>query len=321
MFEENSFSVIVCCYNSANRLPKTLSYLVNQDFLLPWEIILINNNSSDDTAKVGQAEWKKCINPNVTFKMIDEEKPGLNYARKKGIEAAKYEYIIFCDDDNWLVYNYLSVAYDILRNNFWVGAIGGECIAVIDEPSHRSAWFETYKSNYAIGKQSTVNGDITSRGYLWGAGLVTTKTIYNKCIRNDFPFFLTDRTGKSLASGGDSELCKRIILKGYYLFYDDRLILYHYIPENRLKINYLNELLKGIDAAGEELSKYDKLIKIKEATKIEKIQQSFKYLIKVAISFFIKNRYLKDDKQYLYLYTGINLGVDRNLKALKKFAN
>ncbi len=50
-------SVVVCCYNSAPRLPETLMHLfaqiVNPD--IKWEIIIINNASTDDTLEVAQA--------------------------------------------------------------------------------------------------------------------------------------------------------------------------------------------------------------------------------------------------------------------------
>ncbi len=60
-------SVIVCCYNSAARLPHTLAHLAGQivpeDFF--WEIILVNNASTDNTVECATAIWNKLQPKNV----------------------------------------------------------------------------------------------------------------------------------------------------------------------------------------------------------------------------------------------------------------
>jgi glycosyltransferase involved in cell wall biosynthesis len=54
-------SIIVCCYNSAERLPETLKHLAllesNED--VNWELIIVDNNSSDTTIVVCKEECKK----------------------------------------------------------------------------------------------------------------------------------------------------------------------------------------------------------------------------------------------------------------------
>ena len=52
-------SVIVCCYNSAERLPETLKYLSMQNVPenMPWEIIIVDNNSTDSTNDVAMEIW------------------------------------------------------------------------------------------------------------------------------------------------------------------------------------------------------------------------------------------------------------------------
>ena len=47
-------SVVICCYNSAERLPRTLTHLAAQRVSekLPWEVIVIDNASQDKTGEV-----------------------------------------------------------------------------------------------------------------------------------------------------------------------------------------------------------------------------------------------------------------------------
>src|SRR4051812_3506356 len=101
-------SIIICCYNSSHRLPQTLKYLAHQQLAddIAWEIIVINNASEDDTKEVAIKEWNS-YSSKIVLRVIDEPVPGLNNARKRGVEEAKYDIIIFCDDDNWLDKNFI----------------------------------------------------------------------------------------------------------------------------------------------------------------------------------------------------------------------
>ena len=98
-------SVIICCYNSSARLTETIKHISLQKGVnFPFEIILVDNNSTDDTAKAAEQLFLKF---KINYKLVSESKPGLTYARKCGVLHAKHEILIFCDDDNWLDENYL----------------------------------------------------------------------------------------------------------------------------------------------------------------------------------------------------------------------
>jgi cellulose synthase/poly-beta-1,6-N-acetylglucosamine synthase-like glycosyltransferase len=52
-------SVVICCYNSSQRLPQTLGHLLAQECEvdLPWEVIVVDNASTDGTAEVARSVW------------------------------------------------------------------------------------------------------------------------------------------------------------------------------------------------------------------------------------------------------------------------
>lgn len=250
-------TVIVCCYNSERRLPETLKYIAAQqvDPDLKWEVILINNNSSDNTARIALQTWTRYSLPTVGFRIIDEPKAGLSHARERGMKESLYDYLLFCDDDNWLSPHYLRIGFHILTSKPEVGAIGGKGIEApeIEPPD----WFKTYRLTYAVGPHSEKSGDIThSRGDVYGAGAFFRKEALTKLYGNEFKSLLLDRTGRRLTSGGDSELCICVRLLGYRIWYDERLIFHHFIPKERLTPEYFIELHKGISRGLTQLLPY-----------------------------------------------------------------
>ena len=227
-------SIIVCCYNSEKLLPETIKYIANQkvDSNTPWELIVVNNNSNDNTSEVARIEWSK-YNCRAPFKIIDEPKAGLINARNKGIYNAKFEYIIFCDDDNWLQEDYVQISYNIMNNNNMIGVLAGQgrAVANIEIPT----WFYSNYSRYACGVLDMESGDVTDkRNWVWGAGMVIRASIYKKIISAGFVSMTTGRKGSDLASGDDVEICCWFKIVGYKLWYDERLKFLHFMSDKRL---------------------------------------------------------------------------------------
>ena len=244
---EKGVSVILCCYNSAKLLPETLEQICIQKVnpQINWEIIIINNSSTDDTVHVAETLLRN--KSPVAYRILDEKNPGLSNARKKGIENSEYEYIIFCDDDNHLHQDYINNSFEIMSNNERIGIAGGYSEAVSN--AKFPSWFHEFSQNFSIGKQSEVNGDITGLNtVLWGAGMVIRTSAAKQLYANGFKSLLTDRIRGELSSGGDSEFCYALKLSGYKIFYDEKLKLRHYMPDFRLNWNYLRKLSRAFGA-------------------------------------------------------------------------
>lgn len=259
---KRGITVLVCTYNGASRIPETLAHLshqqVNND--LNWEIIIIDNASTDQTNKAAAKEWSKYNLPEVGFSIIIEDKPGKINALETGAMHAKYEYLVICDDDNWLSQGYLQTTIDVLDADPQIGATGGQSFAINDTGIF-PAWFEEYQYGYAVGQQGSVRGDVTSRGYLFGAGLGTRTKLYLD-IYKDHPSFLIGRQGEKLSAGEDNEYCQRLILRGYKLYYEPNLVFQHYMPQNRLEESYRKKLFTGFDESNKVLDKYNLITKL-----------------------------------------------------------
>jgi glycosyltransferase involved in cell wall biosynthesis len=233
-------SVIICCYNSALRLPATLKYLAQQKITgaVPWEIIIVNNASKDNTSAVAGAEWSQYGKNNIDFRVVDQPVPGLAFAREKGVAESNYDYLIFCDDDNWLSETYVETAFNLLESWPDAAVIGGHGVPVPElEPP---AWFTNYAGYFATGSQNTHDGIIEGNNpYVYGAGVVVRKSVLLELNRINFKFIATDRLNDKLSSGADVEMCYVIKLLGKGIAYYDGLKFSHFIPANRLSDSYL----------------------------------------------------------------------------------
>src|SRR5437016_2123314 len=125
-------SVVICCHNSAQRLPRTLAHLSAQKVSaeIPWEVIVVDNASSDDTAKVEASSWPK--NARASLSVLREPEPGLSHARRRGFDEAKYEIVCFIDDDNWVSTDWVETISRVMSEHPDVGACGGFAEAACD---------------------------------------------------------------------------------------------------------------------------------------------------------------------------------------------
>lgn len=318
---ELGVSVIICCFNSSQRLPETLKQLALQQVasIIPWEIIIVNNCSRDNTVTIAKEEWNK-YGAITQMTIIDEHKPGLAYAREAGIKAAKYEYLIFCDDDNWLCESYVATAYEIMEAHAEAGLAGGygNAVCEITPPD----WFEQKKGGYAVSTGSVPTGDITANGHLCGAGMVLRKSVMLSFYKAGFRSLLTDRNGTLLTSGGDAEISKWHILAGYTLWFDEKLKFDHYISKERLTEDYVKRLWEGFKTSAPVEIAYDRFICFQQELKKKgRISMLFKNIGMALLAVVFQKKFRS--KFYLYAQNiqlclnGI-IPYDKNLLQVQK---
>ncbi len=90
------FSLVIPTHNRAPILKRALAHLLKLEGIEDCEIIVINDGSTDDTAAVLE-EFRQAA-PNM-LRVLTQSNGGPACARNRGVEAAKYERILFVDDD------------------------------------------------------------------------------------------------------------------------------------------------------------------------------------------------------------------------------
>src|SRR5579862_9298835 len=119
-------SVVVCTYNRASSLAKTLESLrrmtVPAD--LKWELLVVDNNSTDNTRIVVTDFLRKS---GLNGRYISEPRQGLCYARNRGVAEASGEIIAFTDDDVRVTSDWLRELAGTFRKFDCMG-VGGKSV-------------------------------------------------------------------------------------------------------------------------------------------------------------------------------------------------
>ena len=106
MNEQIALSIIVPVYNLEAFLPETLESLLKIDFEAPYEIIAVDDGSSDGSLAVLRAYEKE----SKAIRVITGPNGGVSRARNAGIEAARGKYLAFADGDDTVEPGFFAAA-------------------------------------------------------------------------------------------------------------------------------------------------------------------------------------------------------------------
>ncbi len=112
------FSVVVPAFNEGHSLSATLRSLQQQDFTGRFEVIVVDNNSSDDTAAIAQRHGAR---------LLSERRPGVCAARQCGTAAAGGEIVVSTDADTVHPRDWLTRLDDQFRRVECAVAVAGPC--------------------------------------------------------------------------------------------------------------------------------------------------------------------------------------------------
>lgn len=111
-------SVILCVRNGAATIAEQLGALAAQDYAAPWELVVVDNRSTDETVAVVRG-WETRL-PGLRV-VAAPERPSLAYARNVGARAAQGAFLAFCDADDVAAPGWLGALAGGLRQADLVG--------------------------------------------------------------------------------------------------------------------------------------------------------------------------------------------------------
>lgn len=122
-----AISVVMSTFNRAGLLPAAVEHLVRQTSAPLYEIIVIDNNSTDETPAV--LEELAARHPRLVRRGF-ERRQGVSYGRNRGIELSRAAIVAFTDDDVVVTPEWVASVTDAMAAHPEVECVGGRVLPV-----------------------------------------------------------------------------------------------------------------------------------------------------------------------------------------------
>jgi glycosyltransferase involved in cell wall biosynthesis len=247
----------ICSYNRARRLPPLIAALRAQRCPVPWEILVVDNNSTDDTPRV-LAELAAL--PGTPLRQVREPRQGIAHARNRALEEAMgSEYLLFIDDDELPEPGLIEAALDALDRE-GADCVGGR-VRVAFAPGRRPAWLTDELLPFMA---ETDYGDlafwVTDRERpMWTANIAYRMALFraDPGLRFDLRY---NRVGHTLGGGEDVRMFEALMDRGVRIRYRPDMSVRHHVPEDRLRRAYFLRIhhIAGTRRGRHAMGEYDR---------------------------------------------------------------
>jgi len=220
-------SIIVCTYNRGEILKECLEAVIRfYSTSYPMELIVVDNNSTDDSDKI-VSELRQA---NPWIKYVFEEEQGLSHARNTGYKTAIYDWVLYLDDDALIHKSFFERAQYLIEKTDY------QCVGGLYLPWYKYGkppWFrDSFASNL---KSYTSLSILKSHEYASGGVLLIKKKLLHEHGGFDAGFGMK---GSEVAYGEEDDFQRRMRGIGIQIAYDPSLIIYHLVPEYKMKASW-----------------------------------------------------------------------------------
>ena len=251
-------TLAICTHNGKGRLQPTLDHIFAQQVPpipagIDWEVLVVDNSSTD-----GTAEWLEQNCPQGSprgVRVVREAKLGAIHARQRAIQEARFSYLSYIDDDNWIAPNWVAEIFRIFEAHPSVGIISCPSTAHLAEAPPE--YYEGLKGWLAVGDLYPEDGIVSARpAYFWTAGISLRLKAFEDLEGTAYEPCLTGRTGRHTFGGEDHEMCLTLTILGWDVYYTHTTSFTHEIPPSRLTVAYLEKLIGNGTKSGPILDVY-----------------------------------------------------------------
>ncbi len=226
-------SVVMCTFNRGVLLHDALaSVLAQPPSSPPFELIVVDNNSTDSTRQI--VERLAAGDDRVRY--VFEPRQGLSHARNTGIAAASGPVIAFTDDDVRARANWTTEIVRVFRDHPGVAMIGGRVLPIW--PSRPPAWLTPdHWAPLALVDHGDEPIAVTEHRPIC---LIGANMAFRRSVFDAIGGFAADlqRVRDGIGSLEDHEFLLRALATGLTGRYDPRIVVHAEIQPNRLERAY-----------------------------------------------------------------------------------
>ena len=235
-------SIVICSYNRASYISGALDSLYHQSAGLDnFEAIIVDNNSTDNTAEVFK-QWRSS-HANGSFTYLTESKQGASFARNTGAKGAKGQWLCFMDDDAIANSNYVENIIMHIKTKPEAIGFGGRIIPkyIPSAPEWMSYYVSSLVGNfdYAPTACAFENGK-----YPLESNMIIRKDVYDAI--GGFNTELPGVVGILRIGGEGKELFYKLLALGHTIYYDPTICVEHVVEVKKLTPEYMYRVASGI---------------------------------------------------------------------------
>lgn len=229
----------VCTFNRCKNLETLLPAMRAQRCSLPFEILVVDNNSTDNTRETVE---RFASQPGIPIRYVHEPVQGIAYARNRAIkESLTSDFMLFIDDDEIPLTGLLEAAVDALVNE------GAECVGGRVDVEFGDVSRPTWLDDELAGFLAEIDhGDqafwIKDRSYpVWTANVGYAIRIFKEDseLRFDSRY---NRRGSEIGGGEDAAMFWQLLEKEISIRYRPDMVVKHFVEPWRLKRSYFLKL-------------------------------------------------------------------------------
>ena len=235
-------SLIIACYNGGGRIGATLHSLLGETLAAEkWEAVVVDNNSSDNTAEV--VEGFIAAHPEVRVRLVSESRQGLSHARNCGIDNSSGAVVAIIDDDELAAPTLLADYVDFFESHPGVAAAGGRIVA--NYPTGRPSWMTRFTERPIAGILDLGEEPIPfpAGKYFGGGNMALRRTVIERYGKFNPEL---GRRGTTLLGGEEKELYGRLVAGGEQVYYLPTAYIEHIIPAAKLTREYFEAVCHRI---------------------------------------------------------------------------
>jgi len=223
-------SVVICTYNRVDIFVDALKTICNQTLDASfYEVIVVDNNSSDNTAHVTKDFCEQFSNVRYCF----ESKQGLSHARNRGWREAQGVYVAYIDDDCKVPEQWLGVAKDIIER-FSPGVFGGPFYAFYN--THKPMWYkDSYGSHVPFKEEKALNSQESVK--IFGGNMFFCRALLEALGGFDVKLGMC---GEKIAYCEETALILHIsnTMTDELIYYDPRLYVFHLVRKKKMTVRW-----------------------------------------------------------------------------------
>jgi GT2 family glycosyltransferase len=213
-------SVVICTRNRPDQLAECLRTILVLDYPR-YDILVVDNApSNDDTSRVVA---------DLPVRYVREDRPGLDWARNRGIAEARHEIVAFTDDDVRVDRGWLKAIGAAFLDSEVMAVTGFIAPAELETTAQHFFEFNYGGMGKGFRRRSFRRGALNTEQLLWANAFgVGANMAFRRRVFDDVGLFdVALDSGTPTGGAGDLDMFHRIVTKGHTLAYEPSALVWH----------------------------------------------------------------------------------------------